>query len=121
MNQVSLPCWAPRLVPVKLLVQSFEVLQVSSIEKSPTIRSGANPVTVNVTSILKFPRKRLPSKETPVAEAEPLSVSPAMSEQALKVMVPELPSALMSAVTEPLTAHGVVCAVAPTTPCDAES
>src|SRR2546421_201911 len=104
MNQVSLPCWAPRLVPVKLLVQSrVEVLQFSTIEKSPTIRSGANPVTVNVTSILKFPEKWLPSgaAETPVPETEPLIVSPAMSEQALKVIVPELPSGLNSAVTEP--------------------
>src|SRR6266581_1488218 len=124
MNQVSLPCWAPRLVPVKLLVQSrVEVLQFSPIEKLPTIRAGANPVSVIVISILKFPEKWLPSDaaETPVAEAEPLIVSPAMSEQALKVMVPEVPSALMSAVTEPLTAHGVVWAAAPTTLCEAES
>src|SRR5436190_980418 len=125
MNQVSLPCWAPRLVPVKLLVQSRveKLLQFSLIEKSPTIRSGANPVTVNVKSTLKFPEKWLPSDaaETPVAEAEPLSVSPAMSEQALKVNVPAVPSALMSAVTEPLTAHGNVWAAAPTTPCEAES
>src|SRR3989442_738455 len=124
MNQVSLPCWAPRLVPVKSLVQSWvEVLQFSTIEKSPTIRSGANPVTVNVISTLKLPEKWLPSDvaETPVAEAEPLIVWPAMSEQGLKVIVPDVPSALMSAVIEPLTAHGVVLAAAPTTLCEAES
>src|SRR2546427_10129166 len=124
MNEVSLPWWARRLVPVKLLVQSrVGVLQFSTIEKSRTIRSGANPVTVNVISTLKFREKWLPpdAAETPVAEAEPLIVSPAISEQALKVMVPDVPSALMSAVIEPLTVHGVVRAAAPTKLCEAES
>ena len=104
MNQVSLPCWAPRLVPVKLSVQSWvEVLQFSTIEKSPTIRSGANPVSVNVISNLKFPERWLPSDaaKNPVAETEPLIVSPATSEHALKVIVPEVPSALKSAVLKP--------------------
>src|SRR5438309_62532 len=124
MNQVSLPCWAPRLVPVKLLVQSWvEVLQVSPIEKLPTIRVGANPVSVNVMSMLKFAERLLPSDatETCVAEAEPLIVSPAMSEHALKVIVTDVRSALTSAVTEPLTAHGVVWAAAATTLREAES
>src|SRR5436190_20322171 len=124
MNQVSLPCWAPRLVAVKLSVQSWvEVLQYSTIEKSPTSRSGANPVSVNVISNLKFPEKWLPSDaaEIPVAETEPLIVSPAISEHALKVIVTDVPSALTSAVNEPPKRHGVVWAAAPTTPCEAES
>src|ERR1041385_3764269 len=124
-KKVSLPCWAPRLVPVKLRVQApvEKVVQVSLSEKLPTMRNGANPVTVNVTSWLKFPEKWLPSgaAEIPVAETEPLIVSPWTSEHALKVIVAEVPSALMSAVTEPLTAHGVVRAAAPTTFCEAES
>src|SRR6266704_3764959 len=125
MNQVSAPCWAPRLVPVKLSVQSpvEKLVQVSLIEKLPTIRVGANPVAVNVMSWLKFPEKWLPSDaaEIPVPETEPLIVSPATSEHALKVIVPDVPSALMSDVTEPLTAHGFVWAAAATTPCEAES
>ena len=105
MNQVWLPCWAPRLVPLKLSVQSpvEKLVQVSSIEKLPTTRNGANPFAVNVRSTLKFPEKRLRSgaTETPVAEAEPLIVSPATSEHALKVIVPDVPSALMSTVFVP--------------------
>src|SRR5256885_8554965 len=125
MNQVWLPCWAPRLVPVKLSVQSpvEKLVQVSSIEKLPTTRNGANPVSVNVMSWLKFPEKWLPSgaTETPVAEAEPLIVSPATSEHASNVNVTDVPSALTSDVIEPLTAHLTVLAAAATTLCEAES
>src|SRR5712691_7412708 len=107
MNQVSVPCAAPRLVPVKVPEQSKVVVsQVSLIEKPPTTRNGAIPVSVNVTSMLKVAEKLLPSDAAvaPVTEAEPLIVSPETSEHALNVIVADVP--LTSSVTEPLTAHG---------------
>src|SRR5207302_4189505 len=112
MNQVWLPCWVPRLVPVKLSVQSpvEKLVQVSSTEKLPTTRNGANPVAVSGMSWVKFPEKRLPSDaaEIPVADTEPLIVWPETSEHAMKVIVHEVRSALTSAVNEPPKRHWVV-------------
>src|SRR5688572_9806503 len=102
MNHTSRPCAAPRLLPEKMPVQLTPgEAQVSLIEKLPTIRSGGDPLTVNVTSTPKDSEKVVEVSEIPVTVTDLLMTSPGKSEQLLNWIVPEV--LLPSTVTVPLS------------------